>query len=146
MEPIKKAVIPFLMTGLLLATGCGGSEDGSSPAGDAGGAATASSEFDGSWSGATSQDIPISFTVTDGFVTEATIKWEPGGAKCGTESSQFVVQRDDIAIIDGRFEIMKPPLEGTFESVAAASGTGDFEAPSAEGCKPVSITWEATKS
>lgn len=116
----------------------------------------AQAQLDGSWSGTTTQNRPISFTVSNGAVTSVSVSGTVTGAGCTeTFTTTFSTSR---TISNNSFTVTLTPgtsrtsfvLTGNFTSTSAANGTLSFTlssftgVPSCAGCG--STTWTATRA
>jgi hypothetical protein len=111
--------------------------------------------FDGSWSGSTSQGLPIKFKVADAEITWFSVTTRYGGASCPLVESQSYgsVPPGAIPVENDHFVIGGDVpggilLSGTFSSGVAASGTVRDTPPAghqAAGCTPVAAQWTARK-
>jgi hypothetical protein len=107
-------------------------------------------DYNGVWSGTTSQDKEISFTVENNAVISDTFELEMRGNGCTTNSKgTFGI---DAPIVDGSFEDSTDnsfigtshAISGKFDSETTASGT--FRFSQTKGCPgSVEVEWTATK-
>gem|GEM_PF-1764667 len=95
--------------------------------------------YNGNWSGKTSQDKLISFVALNGTVTSIYIQFVLPDCTMGATSA-------NIPIVNGMFStsLIDLTVQGTFSSSSSASGTAQFISTAA-GCTGVAdITWDAT--
>lgn len=106
---------------------------------------------DGSWAGATSQALGISFEIADQAITTITIAYSWSGPGCTSNGETTILFKNGHAIdgneftIDGGFGTFDLVINGTFTSDVAA--TGDFSASDSGSFCPGSAsgTWDAAK-
>lgn len=108
-------------------------------------------EFDGDWSGMTSQDNDFSFTVEENGVTSIGFVYVIEGAGCVTVAFGGTEFDDPIPIVNDKFSAdwdsgsTSFSVDGTFDSSDAASG--DLVIDSNAGCVGmVDATWDADKA
>jgi hypothetical protein len=147
--------VALVAVGLTLgACGGDGDGDGETPAPTRPAATTQAQDqarFDGSWTGRTSQGKALSFTVTNGAVTQVSIAYDYGGPNCNIVNTRLSGRlRTPIKITGERFSIRAfgdEVFAGRFGSPMRASGTGHFEPPARDrpGCRTADITWNARR-
>jgi hypothetical protein len=109
-------------------------------------------DVDGAWTGTTSQDRMLTFTVTDHTVTALAISGFFGGDSCAVHSTAFTTSAPNP--IAGPHFIAGSTLVGTlvngmFDSETEAHGTVDFIPNLTQRdllCVDSSATWTATKA
>lgn len=113
--------------------------------GDAAGA------YDGTWSGTTEQERPLSFEVENNQVTLVTVDVTVQGTMCTTTITGGVKITPGASITDNSFVWShadpwgsSTTLSGTFSSSTAASGTLKVTSQTCNGT--AEITWSATKN
>lgn len=103
--------------------------------------------FDGTWSGTTSQELPISFTVANNQITFLTADYRIEEAFICTYTIEHYTDTDiigDTFTVTGQGVGYSYTITGTFNSNTNASG--DLEAYSIIVCSDtVTATWTATK-
>jgi hypothetical protein len=108
--------------------------------------------YDGTWSGRTSQDHGISFTVTDDGVSSLTLMYEVSGRGCSVQSFPFYSFGTPFPIVDGAFDLSRSgggtdlTMHGAFSSPTEASGTLTIKESTMCGTLTLEATWSATIS
>lgn len=105
-------------------------------------AALAQSTYAGTWSGTTSQDKVISFTVAGDVITSITIAFElPACTITRSSTSNFFINGNSFTLfLDGAL------IQGTFTSSGSASGRADYINMTPECSGSVSATWSVTNT
>jgi hypothetical protein len=113
--------------------------------------AEADGTFNGTWSGTTGQERPLSFEVEDGHVTLVTLDVQVQGTACTATISGGVRVTPGAAITDHSFiwSYADPwgastTLSGTFSSSTTASGTLTATSQTCNGT--LETSWSATKN
>jgi hypothetical protein len=121
--------------------------------------ASPSVNYDGAWAGTTSQNLPITFTVSGNTVTAISVQVRASMA--GSSCTYTTGSQDKPTIANNAFSLkvgggtVSSTLLGTFSSATAATGSIEafsisglacgsvlvFGTPSSQGAK----TWQATK-
>jgi hypothetical protein len=137
------AALPFAFA-LLAAIGfasCGGDDA----------TAVATADVVGSWTGSTSQEKPMLFTVNAAGVSQSTFTFALTGSRCFYTTTLLIPTTQPIAISDAHFSIDKTQVginlfvsgTGDFKSSSEASGT--FAVQDGQCGDTLSLTWNATR-
>jgi len=104
--------------------------------------------YDGIWSGTTSQGRNFGFTVADGTVTSVTTTYEWIGDVC-TATGSSSSAAGNYPITNGSFSVPSstgPTIAGTFTSATTALGSM-IDSRTLAGCRlTLDVTWTATKN
>jgi hypothetical protein len=126
-----RSIFFVLVTASALAIGCSSS--------------TSPTDYTGAWSGTTAQGKTITFSATNGNVSNLSMGYRFQNGGCLAEGSFSTGAGNLIAISAGGFTYTSSSIgtvRGTFASSSSASGTATLTT----GCGTTTTTWNANKS